>query len=309
MEYNQTDYISPKKDKKINFSFEGTRTNDSDTIPLKSETDSQMINLENSSSNYDNDSYNIRIGEPKTNNNENKINDKQQFFIFKLQISISLSVIYFLLFLISMPKSPVKIGEENNINLLINNNTNENINILLSNFNFYLVDKNTNQINTKENNNEINKNNNENNTKKNETLGYLLEFKVDKIYNLRWFIGFIFFLTRIICFLYSNEEIKNSFFDENRISLIQKFACLIFPLWLFYYDFKNNISYTKIKTEYIYNKTISYFITTKKSYSLVDYVEGLIPTLFYFLISIINNGKEQFIGAFFRRKKKITKLV
>ena len=39
-----------------------------------------------------------------------------------------------------------------------------------------------------------------------------------------------------------------------------------------------------------------------------DYVEGIVPTLFYFLISIIYNGIEQSIGGYIKSRKKIRKL-
>ena len=48
---------------------------------------------------------------------------------------------YFILFLKSIPRCPVKITEEKNLKLLINNKINENINILLNNFKLYYGDK------------------------------------------------------------------------------------------------------------------------------------------------------------------------
>ena len=47
---------------------------------------------------------------------------------------------------------------------------------------------------------------------------------------------------------------------------------------------------------------------TKKQFSMHDYVEGIIPTLFYFLMSIVYRGMEENVAGYFRYKKKMRKL-
>ena len=84
---------------------------------------------------------------------------------------------------------------------------------------------------------------------------------------------------------------------------------LFFPLCLFYYDFKNNISYSEIKVEKINNKEISFFVMTKKNFSMIDYIEGLIPTLFYFLISIDYDIFLRNINIFNIKRNKMNKVV
>jgi hypothetical protein len=323
MKMKQIDNFYTQKDKNMNFSLDSSRTADSiselyplDTVPLKTELEiEQKKNIEYPSSNFDDNSFNIKI-EQKTDNyssDENKIKGQNQFFFFKLQISIALSLIYFSLFLISIPKRPMINGEDKNIKLLINNNNNKNINILLNNFKFFYEDKN-------ETNNNLNKNMDKENNLDNMSLdnkrienyfsGFLLEFKNDRIYIIRWLIGFLFFIIRCACFIFSDFEFSNKYLDKKKISLIQKFSCLFFPLWVFFYDInKCNIAYTKIKTEYINNKIIGFYVEIKKNVSMIDYVEGIIPTSFYFLISIINSGMEQKIKSYLGNKKKITKLV
>ena len=84
---------------------------------------------------------------------------------------------------------------------------------------------------------------------------------------------------------------------------------LFFPLCLFYYDFKNNISYSEIKVEKINNKEISFFVMTKKNFSSIDYIEGLIPTLFYFLISIDYDNFLKIINTLNIKRNKMNKVV
>ena len=323
MKFNKIDSL-PKKDKNLNFSLDSSRTTDtisnlfnSDTTPLKSELDiDEMVNLEtSSSSNYNDNSVNIKInGIDTINSVDNQPKNNKQYFMFKLQISLIFSIIYFLLFLISMPKRPVKKGEEKNLNKLIKTNSSENLNILINDFKFYFDDKlkinshidinETKDINDTDINNKIIiKSNNY------EFSGYILELEIDNIYIFRWFIGFLCFIIRCACFTYSEEEFKSHFLNKNRISFIQKLSCLLFPLWVFFYDIKNNISYTKIKNEYINNKLITFYVSTQKEFSMIDYVEGIVPTLFYFLISIIYNGIEQSIGGYIKSRKKIRKLI
>ena len=84
---------------------------------------------------------------------------------------------------------------------------------------------------------------------------------------------------------------------------------LIFPLSLFYFDLQNNIYFTEITQEHIYNKAISFFIKKEKRFSMIDYIEGLIPTIFSFLISIDYKNLENIINNIFIKKKKLNKLV
>ena len=326
------------QNKNIDNSIDSSLTTDSisdfyntDNTPLKNDIDKLNNNL--------NTNYNIKYGNnvfnPKTkndkkynNNNNNetiseddivveKMGSESKFFLFKKNISLTLCFIYFFLFLISIPKRPMKSGEEKNINILLKANQTKNIHILVNNFQFP---------------NTQNKNNNSNY----ELKGYLLEFKSDKIYIIRWFIGFIFFSIRNFCFVYSDffdsnsksntknkggdddddsgkKKIKkknDTYMFKDKVDILKKFSCLFFPLLMFFYDIKkNNISYVNIKNEYINDIMISYYIMTNKRFSLKDYVEGIIPTLSYFLISIIYKGMEQTISNFIRSNKKITKLV
>ena len=327
MKMKKIDYSLAQKDKNLNFSLDSSRTVDSiselynsDTIPLKPEIElEQNTNIENIFPNNDENSFNIKINQNGNTKNENNLKENKKFFTFKLHISIVLGLIYFLLFLIGMPRRPVKITEEKNLEILINNNTNENINILLNNFKFYFGDKTEKDFNANNNNNkenDLDSQNNDNINNKNiksedyEFSGYLLEYQIDKIYIIRWLIGFLYFIVRCICFIYSHMNINNKFFKKYKISSIQNFSCLLFPLWLFYYDIRNNsIVYTKIKTELINNKNVSYFVMINKNFSMIDYVEGIIPTSFYFLISIINKEMKKPIESFLVKKEKIKKII
>jgi len=97
--------------------------------------------------------------------------------------------------------------------------------------------------------------------------------------------------------------------DKRKISYVQKISTLIFPLSLFYFDLQNNIYFTEITQEHIYNKSISFFIKKEKRFSTIDYIEGLIPTIFSFLISIDYRNLENIINNIFIKKKKLNKLV
>ena len=323
MKINKIEYSFMQKEKNSNFSLDSSRTVDSisdlynsDSIPLKTEREfDQKKNIDYSQPNYDK-SFNIEIEQKNSQTDDNKIKEQNQFFLFKIQISVTLGIIYFILFLICIPKCPMQIGEEKNLNMLIENNNMDNINILLNNFKIYHDDKN--EVGKKYNKNDNIENDFDNNNKKYNNnkndgynnSGYLLEYKTDKIYIIRWLIGFLFFSIRCICFIYSNIEFSYKYLDKNRLSLIQKISCLVFPLCLFYYDIKkNNITYTKIKTEIINNKIISYYVMNEKSFSMIDYVEGIIPTSFYFLLSIVSKGMEKTIGNYLGFRKKINKLV
>ena len=202
-------------------------------------------------------------------------------------MSIFLCVIYCLLFLTNNPTIPVKIGEERNIEDLIKDNQNKKINILINQIVFCNASGNSRT-----------------------SSGFLLEFKINKIYLFRWLIGFSYFFIKCICFIYSNNENNsNILLDKHRINLLQKFSMLFFPLFLFYYDYKNNISYSKLKIEKINDKEISFYLMTKKSFSMIDYIEGLIPTLFYFLISIDYNNLNKSINTFKIKTNKEKKVI
>ncbi len=320
MEINKINTLS-KSDKNMNFSLDSSRTADSvsnlynsDTTPLKAEMDIDEIkNLEiTSSMNYDDNIIDVKLnGQQNQIDNEKKKN-KYQYFKFKMQISVIFSGVYLLLFLLSLPKTPVKIGDEKNLRLLTKTNNTQKINILINNFKFSFDNENENKTHFGNNSNlnettELNqlkakKNNN------NEFFGYILDFKIDNRHVIRWLIGFLCFIVRSACFTFSEEEIKIKFLNKNRISFIQKLSCLVFPLWVFYYDINNNESYTKIKDEFINNKSVAYYIVTKKQFSMFDYVEGIIPTLFYFLMSIVYKGMEESVAGYFRYKKKVRKL-
>ena len=317
MEINKINTLS-KSDKNMNFSLDSSRTADSvsnlynsDTTPLKAEMDIDEIkNLEITSSlNYEDNIVDVKINGQKNQIDDEKKTNKHQYFMFKMQISIIFSGIYLLLFLLSLPKTAVKVGDEKNLKLLIKTNNTQNIKILINNFQFFFDDENENK-NHFDNNSNINGTEKLNKKKNNnyEFSGYILNFKVDNRHVMRWIIGFICFIIRCACFTFSEEDIKVKFLNKNRISFIQKLSCLVFPLWVFYYDINNNETYTKIKDEFINNKEISYYIMTKKQYSMHDYVEGIIPTLFYFLMSIVYRGMEEYFAGYFRYKKKMRKL-
>lgn len=264
-------------------------------------SNSEIINLTNDieidigqRSNLDNNNiYNEYSLNSYNDNIKNSNVDKSQFFVFKLRISIILCTIYLLLFLINIPKCPIKTGEEKNINLFINVNKTENLHILINNHRLTFLKN--------ESNNNIENNDNQ-------LYGYLLEYKIDTKYIMRWMIGFLYFVIRNICFIYSDSAKINKNFVNTDI--INKFSCLLFPLFLFYYDLKNNnFAFINIKVEYIMNKEINYYIMVNKQSSMNDYIEGIIPTLFYFVISIIYNGMENSLGKLFGIKRKMAKIV
>lgn len=280
-----------KNNKNNNYQLDSSRTTDSisylynpDEIPQKEEMENSTISKLNDN-NYFKDEENRTLID---NLKEQKIKNNHNNIFFKKRLSIILCVIYSILFLINVPKIPLKIGEEQKIESLIKNDFNKKINILINQFIF---------------SNEC-----ENNCG---TTGYLLEFSINKTYLLKWLIGFSYFIIKCICFVYSNNDNINTHYllDKNKINVIQKISMLFFPLSLFYYDFKNNISYTEVKTERINDKEISFFIMTKKRFSMIDYVEGLIPTLFYFLISINYDNMERIINIFNIRKSKLKKVI
>jgi hypothetical protein len=276
----------PQKEKtnnNNNYQLDSSRTTDSVSYLYnqdENQPNEEKETLDFSSFNT-NDEKRHLIDNLKENNSNNNIS-------FKKYLSIFLCVIYCLLFLTNNPTIPVKIGEEQNIETLINSNTDKKINILINQL-FLCSDT--------ENNRGI--------------KGFLLEFSINKIYLVRWLIGFSYFIVKCICFIYSNNENNNNNYllDKSKVNIIQKISMLFFPLYLFYYDFKNNISYSEIKVEKINNKEISFFVMTKKNFSSIDYIEGLIPTLFYFLISIDYDNFLKIINTLNIKRNKMNKVV
>ena len=275
----------PQKEKtnsNNNYQLDSSRTTDSVSYLYnqdENQPNEEKETLDFSSFNT-NDEKRHLIDNLKENNSNNNIS-------FKKYLSIFLCIIYCLLFLTNNPTIPAKIGEERNIEDLIKNNPNKKINILINQIIFC----------------------NESGNSRTST-GFLLEFKINKIYLFRWLIGFSYFFIKCICFIYSNNENKsNILLDKHRINLLQKFSMLFFPLFLFYYDYKNNISYSKLKIEKINDKEISFYLMTKKTFSMIDYIEGLIPTLFYFLISIDYDNLNKSINTFKIKTNKEKKVI
>ena len=290
-----------KNEKESNYQLDSSRTTDSISNVISQNEISKGEEKEYS------DFLPSRYKE-KNNNEEtfflqNDFDEKNQISVhiinFKKYFSFVLCTIYLLLFLISIPKNPIKIGEERQINeALIKNNSNQYINILINNFNLFCQDNLATNINP--------------NVAKNfETTGYLLEFTYNKMYILRWFIGFFYFILKCIFFIYSNNKINinNNFLNERIIKIVQKGSMLIFPLTLFYFDLQNKIIYTEIKSEQIDNKFVSFFIMKEKKFSMNDYVEALIPTLFVFLISFDYNILGKIISNFNLKTSKLKKAV
>lgn len=293
----------PNKDKIDNYQLDSSRT--TDTISNLANQD-EIPNQKNE--NEVSDFPSSKFGE--NNNNEEMLNllmnlkdDKKEIktdiILFKKRLSIALCGIYLLLFLISIPKIPKKIGEEQKFHVLMQNNTNKNINILINNFNFY-CNKNINSNSQKEEQND-----------NCEMTGYLLEFSTNKMFIFRWLIGFIYFIFKCIFFIYSNNKNTNNdnMINTKILKLFQKISMLIFPLSLFVFDLQNNISFSKINLNHSYDKTVSFYIMNEKRFSPIDYVEGLIPTIFTFLISFDYNNIDKIINNYVVKTKKLNKLV
>ena len=295
----------PSNDKISSYQLDSSRTTDSisnlnnkeEIIKNEEKEISYFSNTKNNETDNNEETLNLlkNLKVEKISNSINLIN-------FKKILSLVLCAIYLTLFLTNIPKIPVKIGDEQKIDVLIKNSTNKNINILINNLNF-LCNK-----NRAYNNEGLQQNNEINNC---ETTGYLFEFSNNKIFIFRWIIGFSYFVVKCIIFIYSKNktDIINSLIDERKISYVQKISMLIFPLSLFYFDLQNNIYFTEITQEHIYNKSISFFIKKEKRFSMIDYIEGLIPTIFSFLISIDYRNLENIINNIFIKKKKLNKLV
>lgn len=295
----------PSNDKISSYQLDSSRTTDSisnlnnkeEIIKNEEKEISDFSNTKNNETDNNEETLNLlkNLKVEKISNSINLIN-------FKKILSLVLCAIYLTLFLTNIPKIPVKIGDEQKIDVLIKNSTNKNINILINNLNF-LCNK-----NRAYNNEGLQQNNEINNC---ETTGYLFEFSNNKIFIFRWIIGFSYFVVKCIIFIYLKNKTDNinSLIDERKISYVQKISMLIFPLSLFYFDLQNNIYFTEITQEHIYNKSISFFIKKEKRFSTIDYIEGLIPTIFSFLISIDYRNLENIINNIFIKKKKLNKLV
>ena len=295
----------PSNDKISSYQLDSSRTTDSisnlnnkeEIIKNEEKEISDFSNTKNNETDNNEETLNLlkNLKVEKISNSINLIN-------FKKILSLVLCAIYLTLFLTNIPKIPVKIGDEQKIDVLIKNSTNKNINILINNLNF-LCNKN------RAYNNEGLQQNNE--IKNCETTGYLFEFSNNKIFIFRWIIGFSYFVVKCIICIYSKNKTDNinSLIDERKISYVQKISMLIFPLSLFYFDLQNNIYFTEITQEHIYNKSISFFIKKEKRFSTIYYIEGLIPTIFSFLISIDYRNLENIINNIFIKKKKLNKLV
>ena len=295
----------PSNDKISSYQLDSSRTTDSisnlnnkeEIIKNEEKEISYFSNTKNNETDNNEETLNLlkNLKVEKISNSINLIN-------FKKILSLVLCAIYLTLFLTNIPKIPVKIGDVQKIDVLIKNSTNKNINILINNLNF-LCNK-----NRAYNNEGLQQNNEINNC---ETTGYLFEFSNNKIFIFRWIIGFSYFVVKCIIFIYSKNKTDNinSLIDERKISYVQKISMLIFPLSLFYFDLQNNIYFTEITQEHIYNKSISFFIKKEKRFSMIDYIEGLIPTIFSFLISIDYKNLENIINNIFIKKKKLNKLV
>ena len=279
----------PQKEKtnnNNNYQLDSSRTTDS--VSYLYNQDENQPNEEKETLDFSSFNTNDEKRHLIDNLKENKVkNNSNNNISFKKYLSIFLCVIYCLLFLTNNPTIPAKIGEERNIEDLIKNNPNKKINILINQIVF-----------CKESGNSRT------------SSGFLLEFKINKIYLFRWLIGFSYFFIKCICFIYSNNENNsNILLDKHRINLLQKFSMLFFPLFLFYYDYKNNISYSKLKIEKINDIEISFYLMTKKTFSMIDYIEGLIPTLFYFLISIDYDNLNKSINTFKIKTNKEKKVI
>ena len=279
------DDTSPSKDKNNNYQIESSRTADSFSHIYQDEI-FQKEDIENSEYFFINNKY--YENEELTNKlNDRIIQINYNTFTIKKRLSIILCSIYYILFLITVPKVAERIGEEQNINILLKNNNSKKINILIKSFNFL-----------------------EYNNKYQESSGFLIEFRTNKMYIFRWSIGFLYFIIKCICFVYSNNDNNSNYLlNINRINIIKKISMIFFPLSLFYFDLKNNILYTEIKIEKIGDIIISYYAMTIKQLKPIDYIEGLIPTFFHFLISINYDNLPKNINTIIFKRIKFNKLV
>lgn len=293
--------------KNTNYQLDSSRTTDSISNLINQEETFKA--KEKDISNFSLSKFNKNdIQEEKLNLLKNLYDGKNEYCInhisFKKCLSMCLCIIYLILFLIYLPKSPKKIGSEQQIKDILKTYSNESINILVNNFNFLCYVNTTFNINSKD---KINKE--ENNC---ELTGYILEFSINKVFIFRWIIGFIYFCIKCICFIYSNNKNNNNEnqFDERKIIIIQKACMIIFPFILFFYDLKNKITFSQINFAHTYNnKLISFYIVKENNFSMIDYIEGIIPTLFVFLISFDYSSVEKIINNILVKKTNRRKFV
>ena len=69
------------------------------------------------------------------------------------------------------------------------------------------------------------------------------------------------------------------------------------------------LSYIEIKSEQINTKSVTFIMMKEKQFSMIDYIEGLIPTLFTFLISIDYVYLKKIINNMFIKQKKLNKIM
>lgn len=306
----------PKKDRSSSFHLDSSRTSDSisnisnhDEISPKKIGRTTNFNNSNNKKYFKSKEITNLISDLKPSKKTNK------FFnlTFRKRLSFALCAFYLILFLMCLPKKLVKVGEEENIDILIRNDSNTNINILINHFNFFDSFQNKKQddeFTEYDGNLEINSINKKTTKKYNqETSGFLLKSETNKTFIFRWIMGFIYIITKCIVFIYSNNgDNNNLFLDKSKVNIIQKVSMIFFPVLLFLLDLQNNIVYSEIKTEHIMNKCIIFYIMNTKKFSMIDYVEGLFPILFYFVLSIDFNSYENVINNYIIKRQKQTKL-
>ena len=236
--------------------------------------------------------------ENKKSKEEINLINKTQFISFKMIISSLLIFVYFFLFFLNIPKKPVIIGSEQKISELVKVNTGENLNILINYFDIYF-----NQFVF--NNNNYNNNSSNADVKNFELKGNLLQFKIDKKFILRWLIGFLYFVIRNLCFIYSNKKFNGNLIQRKRVAISQSLSCLLFPLLIFFYDLNYNKKFQLIKSNVINGVTINFFIEYAKKFEKYEYIENIIPTISFFIISLISDGIEQIVGNYLRIKMNV----
>ena len=231
-------------------------------------------------------------------NEKEEINliNKTQFISFKMIISSILIFIYIFLFFLYIPKKPVIVGPEQKISELIRLNTDKSLNILINSFDAFL-----NQV--------VFYNNNKNSKisygKNLDLKGNFLQFQIDKKFILRWLIGFLYFIIRNLCFIYSSKKFNGNLIQRKRIEISQSLSCLLFPLLVFFYDLNYNKKFQMIKSNIINGVTVNFFIEFAKKYEKYEYIENIIPTVSFFIFSLISDGFEQTVGNYLRTKVNI----
>ena len=120
-----------KNNKNNNYQLDSSRTTDSISYLYNPDETPQKEEMENSTISKLNDNNYFKDEENRTlidNLKEQKIKNNHNNIFFKKRLSIILCVIYSILFLINVPKIPLKIGEEQKIESLIKNDFNKKIN-------------------------------------------------------------------------------------------------------------------------------------------------------------------------------------